>query len=362
MSSDDLTSDARQFIVSEDHAGTRLDQFLSRQFEEFSRSHLRRIIDAGGVTIDGKNRKPSFSLTGGECIRVDPIYPVREGPKPENIPLEFLYEDEVLAVVNKRPGMVVHPGRGNWTGTLAGALAFHFDQLSTSAGIIRPGIVHRLDRDTSGVLVIAKTDPTHAALADQFKARTVEKEYLAIVIGSPDRDRDWIDGPIGDHPRQREKKAIRANHASSRPARTFYEVVERFHVGSSLTGRTPTAAKTSHKVVDPLKSYALVKALPKTGRTHQIRLHMTSIGCPILCDRLYGGRAEICLDELLASGRREPSGSESTDSPTILLARQALHAHRLAFDHPTTGERREFIAPLPGDMAATLSALRSTQE
>jgi 23S rRNA pseudouridine1911/1915/1917 synthase len=261
-----------------------------------------------------------------------------------------LEEDEVIAVVNKPAGMVVHPGRGHWSGTLASALAHHFNALSTTAGSTRPGIVHRLDRDTSGVLIVAKNDSAHEALAAQFKARTVEKEYLAIVVGGPDRDRDRIVGPIGAHPTQRTKMAIRAGHATSRDAETFFEVAERF------------------------AGFALVRAFPKTGRTHQIRLHLASIGCAVLCDRLYGGRARITRDELRKGAGFRVQGSESSDpsrsaatpeacapgaaESSPVLARHALHAHRLSLNHPTTGERREFIAPLPEDMQNVLDLLR----
>ena len=180
-----------------------------------------------------------------------------------------------IVVVNKPAGMIVHPAKGHWEGTLASALAHHFGTLSGRGGPTRPGIVHRLDRDTSGVIVVAKNDQAHDALAAQFKSREVEKEYLAIVVGVPDRDRDVIDEPIGDHPTQREKKAIRREDPSARPAVTVYEVVERF------------------------AGYALVRALPKTGRTHQIRIHLAHIGYPVLCDRLYGGRAIITELELI---------------------------------------------------------------
>jgi 23S rRNA pseudouridine1911/1915/1917 synthase len=231
--------------------------------------------------------------------------------------------------------MIVHPAKGHWEGTLASALAHHFGALSGRGGPTRPGIVHRLDRDTSGVIIVAKNDQAHDALAAQFKSRHVVKEYLAIVAGEPDRDRDVIDEPIGDHPTHREKKAIRRDDASARPAVTEYEVAERF-VG-----------------------YAFLRALPKTGRTHQIRLHLTHIGCPVLCDRLYGGRVRITELELIPRDKLaqdESLGQQAAEA--VLLDRQALHAHRLAFSHPTTGARVQFEAPLPDDMQRTLAALR----
>ncbi|HEX4149829.1 MAG TPA: RluA family pseudouridine synthase, partial [Pirellulales bacterium] len=245
------------------------------------------------------------------------------GPVPENIPLEILFEDAELAAINKPPGMVVHPGRGHWAGTLAAALQFHFDKLSQLGGPTRPGIVHRLDRDTSGVIVVAKHDQAHQVLSDQFAARTVEKEYFAIVAGVPDLDRDTIDLPIGVHPYQREKMAIRRDDPSSRPAQSFYEVRQRFD------------------------GFAAVSVIPKTGRTHQIRLHLASIGYPVLCDRQYGGRARVTRGELLRRG----------EDDDVLLERHALHSRRLRVSHPATGQPLELVAPLPADLTRMLALL-----
>ena len=203
-------------------------------------------------------------------------------------------------------------------------MAFHFDKLSGAGGPTRPGIVHRLDRDTSGVLVVAKTDAAHYALAEQFGKRTVEKEYFAIVVGVPDRDRDVIDMPIGSHPYQREKMAIRREHTTSRPAQTFYEVAERFD------------------------GFAALRVLPKTGRTHQIRVHLSAISCPVVCDKQYGGRSEITRGEI----RRDP------DDHQVLLNRQALHARRLKLRHPVSGEQLTFEAPLAADLEIVLNELR----
>jgi 23S rRNA pseudouridine1911/1915/1917 synthase len=261
-------------VVEAEHAGCRLDVFLARQYSQFSRAHLRRAIDAGGVTIQGRLLKAGHRLKGGEQLSIVLPELPRPGPEPENIPLEILFEDEHLAAINKPPGMVVHPAKGHWSGTLTAALAFHFQQLSAAGGTTRPGIVHRLDRDTSGVLVVAKTDAAHYALAEQFARRTVEKEYFAIVVGTPELDRDVIDLPIGAHPYQREKMAIRRDHVTSRPAQTKYEVDERFD------------------------GFAALRVTPKTGRTHQIRVHLAAIGCPVLCDKQYGGRAEITCGEI----------------------------------------------------------------
>ena len=324
LSPDELSAEPQEFVVAEERVGTRLDVFLVEQFPDFSRTHVRRAIDAGGATVSGHRAKASYRLRTDDRVRfVLPELP-RETPEPEDIPLDVLYEDEHLAAINKPPGMVVHPAKGHWSGTLASALVFHFEKLSSAGGPTRPGIVHRLDRDTSGVIVVAKSDAVHKALARQFEERTTEKEYYAIVSGVPDRDRDIVNRPIGMHPTKRERMAIRSDHATSREAQTFYEVLERFD------------------------GFALVRVLPKTGRTHQIRLHLKSIGCPVLCDRLYGSRAHITLGEI----------KRDTANTQVLLDRQALHAGRLKLAHPISGNPFELVAPLPEDMEAVLAALR----
>jgi 23S rRNA pseudouridine1911/1915/1917 synthase len=287
--------------------------------------HLRRVINAAAVKVNGKRTKASYRLSAGERISIFlPDIP-RTAPRAENIPLEVLYEDEWLIVINKPPGMVVHPAKGHWAGTLAGALQFRFNELSSVGGPTRPGIVHRLDRDTSGAILVAKTDQAHLKLSAQFESRTLEKEYFAIVVGRMDRDRDFIDQPIGVHPYQREKMAIRRDDPASRHAQSFYEVVERFD------------------------GFGSVRIMPKTGRTHQIRVHLASIGCPVLCDRQYGGRASIERGEI----RRQP------DDHHVQLSRQALHALRLKLLHPGTGEPLEVEAPLPQDIVGTLEELRA---
>ena len=314
--------------VEEADAGKRLDAFLAARLPEFSRSLLKKAIDGGAVTVAGRSEKPSYRVELGEAVRVEPFDTPSEGPTPEAIALDFVYEDDDLVVVNKPAGMVVHPAKGHWDGTLAAALAHHFgDGLSTTGGPSRPGIVHRLDRDTTGVIVVAKHDRAHEALAKQFADRTTEKTYLAIVLGEPDRDGDVIDEPIGPHPHVREKMAIRRDHPDARPAVTTFEVVER------------------------LRRCSLIRALPKTGRTHQIRVHLAHLGNPVLCDKQYGGRSRITASEL-AGGVAKP------DEPP-LLERQALHAARLRINHPTNGERMTFEAPLAGDIESILDQLRA---
>jgi 23S rRNA pseudouridine1911/1915/1917 synthase len=310
----------------------RLDVFLTREFPGQSRSFIARAIDKGAVRVDGVVAQASLRLRAGSQVVFTVPAPPRSGPDAEEIPLEFLHLDAVMAVVNKPAGMVVHPAKGNWKGTLAGALKWHLEQrgpedtatgLSTLGGPTRPGIVHRLDRDTSGVILVARTEEAHHRLAKQFERRSVEKTYLAITQGQPQFDRDEISLPIGIHPYQREKMAVRRDHATSREAVTRFEVLERFRQG------------------------ALVRVTPKTGRTHQIRVHMAAIGSPVLCDALYSGRSVIA-----------PAFFGLTGDAAPLIERQALHAASLAIDHPTTAERLIFSAPLPADMERVLAMLR----
>jgi len=323
---EELSSEPVELVVSASEASWRLDLFLVHHFPRYSRVHLRRVITAGGVKVDESGAKPSYRLKAGQCVRIVLPEIPREAPRPEEIPLDVLFEDDWLAVVNKPAGMVVHPARGHWSGTLASALAYHFGgKLSTVGGPTRPGIVHRLDRDTSGAILVAKHDLAHGNLAAQFQDRSVRKEYFALVSGSPERDRDVIEQPIGVHPQSREKMAIRRAESASRAAETFYEVLERFD------------------------GFAAVRVSPKTGRTHQIRVHLAHIGCPVLCDRQYGGRARITRGEI----RRDP------DDTVVLLNRQALHARRLRFVHPGTAQPIEIEAPLPDDMSAVLAELRA---
>ena len=325
MSPDEPAADPpREFVVAADDEGCRLDVLLTRHFSDHSRVLLRRAIADGGVLLDGARPKVAYRVRAGQRVSVVLPQAPRQCPLPENIPLEILYEDQSLAVVNKPPAMVVHPARGHWSGTLASALRYHFEVLSTAGGDTRPGIVHRLDRDTSGVVLVAKSDLAHLRLSRQFADRSMQKEYLAIVVGQVDRDSDLVDEPIGAHPTSREKMAIRRDDPASRPAQTIVHVRERF------------------------RGFALVTAFPKTGRTHQIRLHLAHRGHPVLCDRLYGGRARLTEGEL---ERRQED-----DRP--LLERQALHAARITFAHPESGQIMTVEAPTPADIERTLLALR----
>ncbi|HEY1064572.1 MAG TPA: RluA family pseudouridine synthase [Pirellulales bacterium] len=317
--------------VAPEDSGARLDQYLARQFPTYSRVHLRRIINAGNVRITNhggpteRGGKAAYRLKGGEELSVVLPKLIRDLPRAENIPLDVLFEDEAMIVVNKPPAMVVHPARGHWSGTLVSALQWRLDQqLSAVGGPQRPGIVHRLDRDTSGVIVVAKDDDAHIQLSLQFQSRTTQKEYWTLVYGEMDRHSDWIVKEIGPHPTHREKMAVRDGHPLSRAAETFYEVVEKF------------------------AGYTLLKVLPKTGRTHQIRVHLAEIGFPVVCDRLYSGRAELIRGDLI----RDPSDR------TVLLSRQALHARRLQINHPRSDKPLDLIAPIPDDLQRALDALR----
>lgn len=310
--------------VSPDHAGLRLDAFLAAQLPRYSRVRLRQLIQTADVQVDDQPRKVAYRLLAGQTVHVVIPPAERPGPEPENIPLAVVYEDDCLVALNKPIGMVVHPARGHWSGTLTAALAFHFSQLSQIGGPQRPGIVHRLDRDTSGIIVVAKTDAAHKGLALQFEHRQVEKEYFAISRGSFDRDRDEIDQPIGVHPQHREKMAIRAGHPSSRPASTFLEVQERF------------------------RGFISLRVFPRTGRTHQIRVHLSHLGCPIVCDPLYAGHRVLTRGELLG---RAPDDQ-------VVLDRLALHARRLALRHPLSGTPLEFEAPMPQSLLNFLDLLR----
>ena len=315
--------DSLEFVVDTSDEGTRLDVFLARRLSKYSRTHLRNAIVSGTVTVDGVRTKVAYRLVPGQLINVVVPEMPRESPEPEDIPLDLLYEDEHVVAVNKPPDMVVHPAKGHWSGTLTSALAFHFQNLSTIGGPTRPGIIHRLDRDTSGVILIAKTDVAHKHLAKQFETRSIHKQYMAVCRGVPDRDHDRIDQPIGMHPHQREKMAIRGGHSTSRQAVTEYEVHRRY------------------------RGFSWLNLYPKTGRTHQIRVHMAHVGCPIVADRVYAGHSRISIQDL---DRQHVDDS-------VLIDRQALHAKLIKFDHPISGHSLVIEAPIPPDIQRLLDAL-----
>lgn len=280
--------------VPEECAGERLDSFISSG-EEMSRAAAQKLISGGFVTVNGKKTQKSERLQAGDTVEYTVPAPVPDEAKPENIPLDIVYEDEWLLVVNKPKGMVVHPGAGNPDGTLVNALLAHCgDGLSGVGGVLRPGIVHRIDKDTGGLLLVAKNDAAHISLSEQIKRHTAGRIYEAVVIGAPPEDAGTVDAPIGRHPVMRKKMAV---ISGGREAVTHYAVEERF------------------------RGYSLVKFRLETGRTHQIRVHMAHIGHPILGDELYGGV------------RREISTSGQT-----------LQAVEISFVHPATGEHMTFRA------------------
>jgi 23S rRNA pseudouridine1911/1915/1917 synthase len=293
----------------------RLDRLLAQQVPELSRSAARRLIDDGQVTVNGEPAKASYRVRPGDLVVA--LLPAKEATElvAEAIPLNIVYEDKNLLVVDKPAGMVVHPAPGHPAGTLVNALLAHCPELATS-GDGRPGIVHRLDRDTSGLILVAKNEKTRRALQRQFKDRQVLKAYLALLDGHLQPAWGRIEAPVGRDPHHRQRMAVLAG---GREAVTEYHVLEQF---SRQSG--PAAG-----------DYTLAEAEPKTGRTHQIRVHFSSIGHPVVGDTVYGRRRSH-----------------------LPVARQFLHARRLAFKHPATGQRTEFEAPLPDDLAEVLALLR----
>jgi len=319
-----------QFTVDQEELGMRLDVFVARRVDGLSRSKASELVKGGFVLINSKQPKPSVRLRSGDQVSATIAELKPELPIAEDIPLEILFEDSSIVAINKPPAMVVHPAKGHWQGTLTAALVHHFNQLSSIGGAQRPGIVHRLDRDSSGVILIAKSNVAHESLASQFEHRLVKKEYLAIVSPPPDRDRDEIDQPIGIHPYHREKMAIRADHKTSRTAQTYFETRRR-------AGR-----------------FGIVHAFPTTGRTHQIRVHLAHAGCPVLCDKLYSGRKRITRGELRTKSEQNRTDA---DDDEVVLGRQALHAVKIQFEHPTTGEPQTITAPLPADLLTVIDLL-----
>lgn len=308
--------------------GVRIDQYLAINFSDFSRSLIQEAIKAGTVLVNGKPTKSSYKIRNGDRVRIELPEPTHALPIAEDIPIEILYEDEFLAIVNKPSDMVVHPAKGHWSGTLVNAISFHFSQLSEANGAYRAGIVHRLDRDTSGVILIAKEERTHRELSAMFERRRVFKEYAAITAGVLDRDSDYIEGRIKHHPTDRIKMLVTEDESDedSKDACSYYEVIERF------------------------RGFTFCRVQPRTGRTHQIRVHLASVGCPVLADKVYGGRDSVTLRDLV------PEAPIEEERP--LLMRQALHAWRLRFRHPRFERWLEFEAPFPDDIKQTLEALR----
>jgi len=313
-----MPSSAETLTVERSLPGERLDTFLRRRFPAASRGAIQRLIQQGHIVVNGKPTKPTHSPRAGEIVRVEWPEARPADARPEDIPLAILHEDEALLVLNKPAGLVVHPAAGNEEHTLVNALLHHCrGQLSGIGGVARPGIVHRLDKETSGCMVVAKTDETHVALSAQFAGRQVEKTYLALVCGVMSREEGDIRAGIARHPSHRKRMAVR-DDARARAAHTGYHVLER------------------------LREATLVEARLHTGRTHQIRVHFQFIGFPIAGDTAYGQRQSRRLAEL--------TGYEA---PRVML-----HAHKLSLIHPRSGRRLEFRAPVPEDFEDALRFLK----
>lgn len=295
------------YIVQEFDENVRLDKLIASKFADFSRNQIQRMIEEELITVNKQVEKASYKVKWGDCITIIVEDPEVEEIKPENIPLDIYYEDEDLIVVNKPSGMVVHPANGHFSGTLVNALLYHTPNLSTINGELRPGIVHRIDKDTSGLLVMAKNDPTHLALAKQFKEKTVKREYFALCYGVIEHDKGTIDAPIARDKNDRKKMTV---IAGGRNAVTHFEVIERLH------------------------PFTFVKCRLETGRTHQIRVHLSYIGYPLVGDLKYGPKKVI--------------GKQG----------QFLHATVLGFTHPRTNNFMEFESPLPDYFTGFLNKCR----
>ncbi len=329
-------NDPRTVAVPPESAGTRLDHFLATQLEGVSRSRVQLLLEQGDVLVDGAHAKASLKLRGGEQIVVtgEPR-PAPLKAIPEAIPLHVIYEDSDLAVINKPAGMMVHAGSGQnedarSRGTLVNALLHRFQALSSTAGELRPGIVHRLDKDTSGLIVVAKNDAAHAALAELFSTRRIHKTYTALVHGHLERAKGSVTAAIGRDPLRRTRMTTRVTE-NARSAVSHYEVVR------ALTTR--------------FGKFTLVRVRIETGRTHQIRVHMASLGHPVVGDTLYGAAGQ------LSEQSTQPTSRKKADTAKLRLGRNFLHAARLEFPHPTSGKLLELEALLPQELEAFLVQL-----
>ena len=308
-----------RFTVTEAEAGTRLDSFLATHIHDWSRARLQRLIEDADVLVNGRTSKASYKTRVNDEIEIELIASAAGNFLPEDIPIEIIYEDDEIIVVNKMAGMVIHPAAGNPSGTLANALAFHFSELSTAAGSARPGIVHRLDKGTSGLLVVAKTEPAHEDLANQFRAREVFKSYFALVHGQVERERGEIDQPIARDPRNRTRMAV---VRGGRPALSVYRTKQAFERFTALDVEL------------------------KTGRTHQIRVHLAWLKHPVAGDEVYGG------------GRDKTVPDPQIRGAIAKLNRQFLHAQELGFRHPRTQQPLRFTAPLPIELRQLIELIR----
>jgi len=320
----EVTADGRterRFTVAPEEAGVRLDVLLAGRETGLSRARIQRLVSEGLAAVNGRPARAGRRVKAGDAVAICIPALKPAAVQAEAIPLKVLYEDPFLLVVDKPAGMVVHPAAGHPGGTLVNALLHHCRDLSGIGGELRPGIVHRLDKDTSGLLIVAKSDAAHRGLAGQFKRREVKKTYQALVYGDPKAEGGRVEAPVGRHPTDRKRMSARSGRGKE--AATVWRVRERFGVA------------------------ALLEVDIQTGRTHQIRVHLTEIGHPVVGDGVYGG-----------AGRIRTVGDPAARAAMRALERQALHAWRLSFTHPETGEMLQFTSPLPEDMAGLCSFLR----
>lgn len=334
----------RVFETPLEAAGQRLDRFLAAQLDGVSRSRVQLLLDQHSVTVDGRTEKASWKLRGGERIEIsgDP-HPAPLKAVPEAIPLDVVYEDADMAVINKPAGMMVHAGSGSTEdvrsrGTLVNALLHRFSTLSSTGGQLRPGIVHRLDKDTSGLIVVAKNDRAHAALGAMFAGRRVKKTYFALVHGMLERERGTVTAAISRDPVRRTRMTTRPTE-NARSAVSHFEVVKRV---ASRFGR-----------------FTAVRVRIETGRTHQIRVHMASIGHPVVGDALYGGARQL-TDQKAAQAAPSRAARRKREPEKLRLGRNFLHAARIEFAHPITGKPIELEAPLPPELEEYLHRLESS--
>jgi 23S rRNA pseudouridine1911/1915/1917 synthase len=309
-------------------SGIRLDVFLA-QAMGLSRGAVQRVLEAALGKVNGQPAKANYRLRAGDVVEAEPLEPKQSAVEPESIPLDVVYEDSDIIVINKPRGIVVHPAPGHESGTLVNAALAHADDLSGIGGELRPGIVHRLDKDTSGLMVMAKSDSAHQSLQAQIQAKTAERVYLAVVWGKPRFEKAEVDAPIGRHPSDRKRMSIMTD-----------------------SRHTARDAVTELRVIERLGPFAILEARLQTGRTHQIRVHCQFIGHPVVGDPLYGGLRKVPAENVTSTQKSR------VESAIVALHGQALHAFKLTITHPRTGEPLEFETPIPDVMQNLLHALR----
>jgi 23S rRNA pseudouridine1911/1915/1917 synthase len=334
-------AELRTIEVPAEAKGQRLDLFLAAQMEGVSRSRVQLLIDQGDVLVNGLREKAALKLRGGERIDItgEP-HPAPLKAMAEEIPLDVIFEDADFAVINKPAGMMVHAGSGQnddarSRGTLVNALLFRFKKLSATGGDLRPGIVHRLDKETSGLIVVAKNDRTHAALAELFSSRQIKKTYIALVQGAVERAKGTINASVGRDPVRRTRMTAKPL-MNARAAVSHYEVVRR--------------------LANRFGKFTLIRVRIETGRTHQIRVHMASIGHPVVGDTLYGGSGQL-TDQVASQAATSKAARRKAEPERLKLGRNFLHAARLEFPHPKTGKLLQLEAPLPAELEAFLGRL-----